>query len=1756
MPRQIFDIEQYELRGALPQVYTDSQKTVLNRVVSRVNGQLDWTAQLLGFNGPRYWGSSSVDADGQYTFTGLPQTVNEKRALQTGAFGVYAKDKPYESWPAPFNREAVRASADQSFSVEERDGKVVCWPFSQSRDFTFDRTPFLVVGGSYTFDQLVDCSVFGADDSTIQVVQDIDQRITQVRVLNDEVSFISVFLEGSDAKPFTFTVRRWQDASDWNDPDVVNQFLGVWGNKGNQLSMHFAFDALDLHGFNEVEALSLDKLTTGLTIDRLLGLIGLKPGPMSSLVSAPYAFEVEGCEVEAPFVPSVDFVSTSAIITTQDFFSLLSEDGREIAEDQGSCGVQDYIFMLTDGNDGEDGEVDFDNGFFPDEGNVACFTDNGTLELPGSVTGEMNNGEYELTGDFPIQANGIYDINPLSICEDDPDSTPTSLLSNGEYPGDYYPNPGGTVDNDGTYDISIEQLMTEDLKLISANSESFDYSGCYREPEDAFGVCDTCDYTLTLRQTYDNSPNGLATDPGPETSTPIGLNGFMREFPIDCGLDNGTFEDSILTNFYLDRARTVLWEDIVPVNTFTVETRSQGTFTIEERGGFFEFLARDRFVAIPPPANSANGGLIDDGSYGDTNPNALTRYDLDLASQGLFNGYNDLGLLGNQTLCYTDGGLFEDPFWFVTGDLNDGSYDSPIPPSAIEDNGQFDQDPSSICPPPEPPFGQSYDWGVVYQVPFNGVVDQQEADYRIYDGIYDQDPALNCDAPQAPEVDINFFDLVTDVFGEPGPILVSDSGVGNEILLTASDDDEVDSYDGFTIAFDGLEFSELAFDYEAKTPFAMTEFPSVEWVVDLQLNNGTFYPVSDQGAWMGTDDGDFDERMEFVRMGSIISEFDSETDVIGLTFKNGIVTFDDGEFDQLVQPNCDFEGGSPCALVDGGVFVKGLDATVPDTNCFEECGKIDSEDYAFYGFVPPAFPVIDGQGSRTIPDSCVLYDNSDYDRVPRPEVGGEGFYSCITYDNAVYPFTGIYDCNLEELGEFDTLPGGPLVDQGEYLDTTFPSTCAPCGPVPSGFDCYLVNGEFGVGSADKVDEGFYDNAFEICTPCSVEEEEVVACPVPPVRIRLDKILYANPSWKFNPSVTNSMTPLRVWKNHVLEVVDDKSEEINHDTASTFLESRQFHNGLVADENTGPESESSYRYFVRLPAEYSRNGRLWNKASNVTSSYGYFSSVFPLADTAVKPNNIRPFLYDDVYCQCGEDLPDFAVFYQEDYLFSSVKDARINAEAGFEEAKIEFEDAAEAFPFAAGLITDYDAYEQRTIRDVEGDWAGTYFKWQRRGPLTGYLVTDVEDHVLREVEYFEQPAGDASLIKFPNTEFPDDTDVANFANYVVSYAYFTADLSGADEPVFDPTSKYNWRECNIPRCKDGTPVFVTDITGIEIVTEDGFNIGLGGPRVDVEDAVESNTAYLLNKCEKFEAPVIDLERFLDNEVRVGPRRVAASGPSLPGTPTIAIDPPGGTGILSGAVRLTGAVTNAERVEVQIGTSVGQAVVVGGAWEYSMTPQDFAEFVRTSSATKTGTITATAFSATPGLTAVVRTAAELALPTNRNRTLVAVIDENQGAVGWMNDSRYHGPLPNVDEAWSQFRAKWPDRPFYLLEPKGGWGGYSTPMPAGEESRIKIPQQFIDEVIGGVSAFYNQVNRDRGQVAQATDWYKLINGDALPEGAEIALFVDNSGSMTTAHVQASYNLFLEKLAARNIGIIVVEDFNEDWIGPFMGDLFGDED
>jgi hypothetical protein len=80
---------------------------------------------------------------------------------------------------------------------------------------------------------------------------------------------------------------------------------------------------------------------------------------------------------------------------------------------------------------------------------------------------------------------------------------------------------------------------------------------------------------------------------------------------------------------------------------------------------------------------------------------------------------------------------------------------------------------------------------------------------------------------------------------------------------------------------------------------------------------------------------------------------------------------------------------------------------------------------------------------------------------------------------------------------------------------------------------------------------------------------------------------------------------------------------------------------------------------------------------------------------------------------------------------------------------------------------------------------------------------------------------------------------------------------------------------------------------------------------------------------------------------------------------------------------------------------------------------------------------------------------------------------------------------------------------------------------------------------------VNRDSGNPDNITDWYKICKIDDLPEGSSIALFIDQSGSMTLNTVRASYDAFVAKLNEKNITITTVANSNEDWITPFLVDL-----
>ena len=188
------------------------------------------------------------------------------------------------------------------------------------------------------------------------------------------------------------------------------------------------------------------------------------------------------------------------------------------------------------------------------------------------------------------------------------------------------------------------------------------------------------------------------------------------------------------------------------------------------------------------------------------------------------------------------------------------------------------------------------------------------------------------------------------------------------------------------------------------------------------------------------------------------------------------------------------------------------------------------------------------------------------------------------------------------------------------------------------------------------------------------------------------------------------------------------------------------------------------------------------------------------------------------------------------------------------------------------------------------------------------------------------------------------------------------------------------------------------------------------------------------------------------------------------------------------------------------------------------------------------------------------------TSANRWVIAVIDETGGAfscAGGPTNNNFPGPEHNgncdVDGAWGEFRTLWPNRKFFLIEPVDFTGVQQSLTGLDQSlhsaSRIKMPTAFVTEAQAGVNAVYIQSTRNTG----GTNWWSKIGGSSLPSGAEVILWVDNSGSLTTAKVQTEYNAFKAAAAAANITVTEVTNLTsgqggslkkEDWINPFDPD------
>lgn len=160
----------------------------------------------------------------------------------------------------------------------------------------------------------------------------------------------------------------------------------------------------------------------------------------------------------------------------------------------------------------------------------------------------------------------------------------------------------------------------------------------------------------------------------------------------------------------------------------------------------------------------------------------------------------------------------------------------------------------------------------------------------------------------------------------------------------------------------------------------------------------------------------------------------------------------------------------------------------------------------------------------------------------------------------------------------------------------------------------------------------------------------------------------------------------------------------------------------------------------------------------------------------------------------------------------------------------------------------------------------------------------------------------------------------------------------------------------------------------------------------------------------------------------------------------------------------------------------------------------------------------------------------ISATQQTTCIAVIDESNNT-----------SIPN-NAQWNEFRANWPDRPYYLLQ-----AGGSTYTPAD----LNIPTDMSDDLNNdGVSFGVIDVNReDQGE--GSSDWFTICNVESHYNSAsfsgdrDIFLFVDNSGSLEVSDVQTSIELFLsncENATGGPIDVYAVVNTTEDYVDPFI--------
>lgn len=271
-------------------------------------------------------------------------------------------------------------------------------------------------------------------------------------------------------------------------------------------------------------------------------------------------------------------------------------------------------------------------------------------------------------------------------------------------------------------------------------------------------------------------------------------------------------------------------------------------------------------------------------------------------------------------------------------------------------------------------------------------------------------------------------------------------------------------------------------------------------------------------------------------------------------------------------------------------------------------------------------------------------------------------------------------------------------------------------------------------------------------------------------------VFSGINYYFSPNVLDSETLLRIWKSGELHVIDNLND----------LELLRNSNPLRADVNEGPADPNWERYFLRLPPAYGRNGNTWQKVNLICQNFGYWGSSINPERMDCPPEGTKPRIYEEVHL-LSQDPSDPVYLYSEPYLYSAVVPT-VDPSSEYDNSCIlpgydqPYDDFSEAD------VTFYDPLHLRQADTSSpvgrgyGDWEGVYLRSSPCSELSGFLDRDLVNGVL---EPLPPPVWDSSIYKIPLNCLEDRASSTVDANhYKIGYAFFSADLSAADEGVFD------------------------------------------------------------------------------------------------------------------------------------------------------------------------------------------------------------------------------------------------------------------------------------------------------------------------------------------------------------------------------------